>query len=301
MRQEISVILGFDMETDIGSWTPYYTGLLKGTPKILNLLSEKDIKATFFFTGEAAKKYPGVVREVARENHEVGCHSLFHETVGDELFSVPGTNPLLPEEVPLRLKKATEWVEEALEGKVVSFRAPRLWGSTIMVSTLESLGYKADASYPLYYYGEQLAPYHPSRDDWTKEGNLKILEIPVFADLTIESEDEHGRDRDQWPVFRTEGARELMKHIINHLRYLRDSGLRAVLCFYFHPWEFTEMPKGPIYVSLEGSVLPKAYLIRNCGDYALQQLEKTIDDLKSMGAIFLKAIELAKKWDIPQR
>ena len=44
------VVLGFDMETDVGSWTPFYNGLLKGTPRLLRLLDRKDVAATFFFT-----------------------------------------------------------------------------------------------------------------------------------------------------------------------------------------------------------------------------------------------------------
>jgi peptidoglycan/xylan/chitin deacetylase (PgdA/CDA1 family) len=297
MKDKIIVILGFDMETDIGSWTPYYRGVLEGTPKILQLLSRKKVKATFFFTGETAEKYPEIVRNVAEEGNEVGCHSLFHETVGDELFPIPGVKPLLPEEVPFRLKKATEIVENALGDKVVSFRAPRLWGSTIMIRSLEDLGYKVDASYPLYFYGERLTPYYPSRDDWTKEGDMKILEIPNFADMSIKSEDQYGRDRDQWPKFRTEGAEKLMIHVRNHVKYVMERGLPVVLCFYFHPWEFIKIPKGPIRVSPEGSVLPDEYLIKNCGDYALAQLERLIDYLKSMDAIFMEARELADNWD----
>jgi len=297
MNSRIIVVFGFDMETDIGSWTPYYRGVSEGTPKILELLSRKRIKATFFFTGEAAEKHPSIVRRVVEEGHEVGCHSLYHETVGDELFPIPGVKPLLPEEVPFRLKKATEIVEKALGDKVVSFRAPRLWGSTVMVLSLEDLGYKADVSYPLYFYGERLTPYHPSRDDWTKEGDMKILEIPNFADMSIESRDKYGRDRDQWPKFRTEGAEKLMIHVRSHVKYVGDKALPAVLCFYFHPWEFVEMPKGPIRVSPEGSVLPDEYLIKNCGGYALTQLEKLIDCLKSMGAVFMEARELAEEWD----
>jgi len=297
MKDKVIVVLGFDMETDIGSWTPYYRGLVEGTPKILRLLSKKNVKATFFFTGESAKKYPNAVREVSEEMQEVGCHSLFHETVGDELFPIPGVKPILPEEVATRLKKATEWVEEALRDKVVSFRAPRLWGSTTMVRTLESLGYKADASYPLYYFGKQLTPYHPNRDDWTERGDLEILEIPNFADMSIESKDRYGRDRDQWPVFRTKGADKFMIHVVNHIDYLRDRKLPIVLCFYFHPWEFIEMPKGPIRYGPEGSVLPAEWLVRNCGDYALAQLEAIIEDFESMGATFMKARELAETWD----
>jgi len=297
MNAKTIVVLGFDMETDIGSWTPYYKGLLRGTPKILDLLSRKKIKATFFFVAEAAEKYPDIVKSVAEEGHEIGCHSLFHETVGDELFPIPGVKPLLPEEVPIRLRKATEIIERILKEKVVSFRAPRLWGSTLMVQTLENLGYKADASYPLYFYGERLVPYHPDKNDWTKEGDMKILEIPNFADITIKSKDPYGRDRDQWPKFRTEGAEKIITHVRNFVEYVSSKRLPAVLCFYFHPWEFVEMPKGPIRVSPEGSVLPEEYLIKNCGEYALTQFEKLVDYLSSMGAVFMTAQELAEKWD----
>ncbi|MEM1569630.1 MAG: hypothetical protein QXM89_03245 [Candidatus Bathyarchaeia archaeon] len=164
-----------------------------------------------------------------------------------------------------------------------------------MIRSLENLGYKADASYPLYFYGEQLIPYHPSKDDWTKEGNMKILEIPNFADMTVESKDQYGRDRDQWPKFRTESAEKLMIHIRNHINYVKNKGLPVVLCFYFHPWEFVEIPKGPIRVSPKGSVLPDEYTIKNCGDYVLAQLEKLIDYLKSMGVVFMEARELAEK------
>ena len=33
-----TVVFGFDMETDIGSWTPFYEGLVHGTPRMLDLL-----------------------------------------------------------------------------------------------------------------------------------------------------------------------------------------------------------------------------------------------------------------------
>lgn len=296
MRYSTIVIFGFDMETDLGSWTPYYNGVKRGTPKILNLLSKEDIKATFFFTGESAKLYPETVKEVYRESHEVGCHSLYHETIGDELFPIPGVKPLLPEEVPLRIKVATSYVEDALGEKVFSFRAPRLWGSTTMINVLEELGYKADASYPLYYYLERIIPYHPNKEDWTKEGDLKIVEIPNFADITIESRDPYGRDRDQWPLFRTAGAEELMKHIYSFIQFVENKGLPVVLCFYFHPWEFIEMPRGLIHYG-EGSVMPDEYITRNCGDYALNQLEKLVRLLKSLGCQFLTAKELAERWD----
>jgi len=288
MSARIRVVLGFDMETDIGSWTPYYTGVRDGTPRLLNLMDRLGVTGTFFFTGEAARKNPTAVQDVLTAGHEVGCHSLYHETVGDELFPIPGIKPLLPEEVPGRLALATEWVRDAAGLQPLSFRCPRLWGSTAVVNALEELGYVADASYPMFYYEDRLAPYHPSSCDWTREGDLRLLEIPVFADMSIESQDEYGRDRDQWPLFRTDGAGALMTHIESFLGYLEARAVQPVLCFYFHPWEFVHMPPGLIHYG-EGSVLPDEFLVRNCGDVALQELENLIAALKQLGADFYTA------------
>ena len=46
MMKHMSVVLGFDMETDVGSWSPYYRGLVEGTPMILDILKKWDIHAT---------------------------------------------------------------------------------------------------------------------------------------------------------------------------------------------------------------------------------------------------------------
>lgn len=289
----IRVVLGFDCETDIGSFTPFYEGLVHGTPVILDLLKRHGITATFFFTGDAARKHAAVVRLVRDSGYEVGCHSVFHETVGDALFDIPGIYPLLPEEVENRLRVATAMVEAVSGYRPVSFRAPRLWGSTAMVNALEGLGYGADASYPLYYYRERLTPYHPSRDDWTKEGTLKLLELPNFANLSMESNDPHGRDMDQWPLFRTEGAEALMKHIDGYVGYCKDRGVEPFLCFYFHPWELHPMPQGEIHYG-EGSVRPDPFIVKNCGTYATEQMDRLIAMLHDRGAQFFQARQIAE-------
>ena len=98
------VVLGLDMETDSGSWTPYWKGLVQGTPRMLGVLEKHNVTATCFFTGEAARSHPEVVKYAQEQGAEIGCHALYHETVGDEIFPIPGVKPLLAEEVPARLK-----------------------------------------------------------------------------------------------------------------------------------------------------------------------------------------------------
>lgn len=296
----IRVVLGFDMETDIGSFSSGYTGVRKGTPRLLDLLDRQGVAATFYFTGACARANPAVVAAVMKAGHEIGCHSVFHETVGDALFDIPGLTPLLPEEIPHRLEVATDWVADVSGERPVSFRAPRLFGSTDMVNALEALGYLTDASYPMYYFRERLTPYHPSREDWTQEGSLRILELPNFADLSMPSNDPFGRDRDQWPLFRTSGADALMRHVDGFGAFFRARQEAPFLCFYLHPWEFHEMPQGDLRFG-EGTIRPDAFIVKNCGDYALQQLDALIAQLKRRGARFLTAREVAVSPVLPIR
>ncbi len=288
------VVLGFDCETDVGSWTPYYEGLVHGLPIVLDMLGKYDVTGTFFFTGDSARTHPDLCKRVLDEGHEVGCHSLYHETVGEALFPIPGIQPLLPEEVPTRLRIATEWVETAAGVRPVSFRCPRLFGSTAVANALEALGYVADATYPMYFFRERLAPYHPSAADWTQEGNLRIVELPNFADLSMDSQDESGRAMDQWPLFRTESAAVLLKHVNGYAGYCRERDIDPFLCFYFHPWEFHPMPQGEIHFG-EGSVRPDPFIVEGCGPYAAEQFTVLLEKLIEDGARFLQAKQVAEE------
>jgi peptidoglycan-N-acetylglucosamine deacetylase len=288
----IQAVLGFDMETDIGSFTPFYEGLVHGTPVLLELLARHSITATFFFTGDSVRRHPEVAAQVKAAGHEIGAHSLYHETVGDQLFDIPGLSPLLPEEVPNRLRRATEWIEQAVGVRPASFRAPRLFGSTTVVNALDDLGYMADATYPMYFYRDRLRPYHPSRDDWTREGDMRIAELPNFADLSMDSRDPYGRDMDQWPLFRTESAAAVLAHVDGYVGYCRERRTEPFLCFYLHPWEFHPMPQGPIHFG-EASVIPDPFIVRNCGPYATEQLDVLVRALLARGADFLQAGEAA--------
>ena len=129
----IRAVLGFDMETDIGSWTPWYNGFKPGTEMILRVLKKNNITATFFFTADAAQKNPEVVEMVRDAGHEIGCHTLFHETIGDPLFEIPGMIPLLREEVEHRIEVCTQRVEKLAGVHPTAWRCPRLWGSTTVV------------------------------------------------------------------------------------------------------------------------------------------------------------------------
>ena len=294
-QSEFDVVLGFDMETDIGSFTPFYEGVTHGTPRILELLEKHDIQATFFWTGHAAENNPEMVARVRDAGHETGCHGLFHETLGDPIFPLPNNWPILPSEVEGRLTTATQIVREVSGVQPVSFRCPRLWGSTTVLNVLEKLSYVADASFPLYFFQKPFEPYHPSVEDWTKPGDMNIVEIPNFCDMTMESNDPYQRDRDQWPLFRTESAEALVEKADGFIEFIQAKGGRPVLCFYLHPWEFHEMPQGELDFG-ESIVKPLPFIVKNCGDVAVKQLDRVCAMLKERNGRFTTAKALAAEY-----
>jgi peptidoglycan/xylan/chitin deacetylase (PgdA/CDA1 family) len=292
----IDVVFGIAMETDVGSFTANSEGVQHGTPRLLELFARRGIKATFYWTGHAAENNAKMVRTVRDAGHETGCHSLVHETLGDPIFPLPNNWPVMPSEVEGRITEATRLVQQCAGERPVSFRCPRLWGSTKVVNVLEQLGYVSDASLPLYYYRTMFAPYHPSVRDWTKPGRLKIVEIPNFCDLSMVSQDpEYERDRDQWPLFRTKGARALLAKVDAFTAYVRERQVRPVLCFYFHPWEFHEMPQGWIDFG-EARVKPQPFIVKNCGAKAVAQFDRLCAGLAQRGARFVTAKEIADEY-----
>lgn len=54
----------------------------KLTPKLLDLLAARHIKATFFVIGQNAAAHPEILRRAVREGHEIGNHSWSHPNLG---------------------------------------------------------------------------------------------------------------------------------------------------------------------------------------------------------------------------
>jgi peptidoglycan-N-acetylglucosamine deacetylase len=48
------------------------------TPKVLDLLAENEVRATFSLVGERAQGYPKLVRRIARAGHGLGNHTMTH-------------------------------------------------------------------------------------------------------------------------------------------------------------------------------------------------------------------------------
>lgn len=100
------------------------------TPLFLEVLRRENVKATFFVVGEKAEEFPGLIREIANEGHELGNHTYSHR----RFSSLP------PEEVYAELRGCSRIVG-ALTGRQTQFMRPPGGDYTAdVVSIAESVG-----------------------------------------------------------------------------------------------------------------------------------------------------------------
>ena len=74
------------------------------TPRLLDVLAERGVRATFFVVGREVERCPDVVRRIAAEGHELGHHSFTHSeprqtSAGTLVAEVERTRRLLAEVV----------------------------------------------------------------------------------------------------------------------------------------------------------------------------------------------------------
>lgn len=51
------------------------------TPRVLDILADQSVKATFFLIGDRAARYGSLVRRIADSGHDLGNHSLSHRSL----------------------------------------------------------------------------------------------------------------------------------------------------------------------------------------------------------------------------
>jgi len=84
------------------------------TPKLLDILKEKGVKATFFVIGQNVAHSPDIVARASSEGHEIGSHSWSH----------PVLTKLSDEKVHEELQKTSEAIFSATGKKPTLLRPP---------------------------------------------------------------------------------------------------------------------------------------------------------------------------------
>jgi peptidoglycan/xylan/chitin deacetylase (PgdA/CDA1 family) len=110
--------------------------LVRGYPRLYDLLATTGVRATFFVEGWNGVHHPDAVAEVVRRGHELGMHGWAHE---------PWHQLAADDEAELAAR-ATEALTRAARVRPVGFRAPGGARTPRTAGVLRNLGYRYDAS-----------------------------------------------------------------------------------------------------------------------------------------------------------
>lgn len=214
----------FDSRFPMEAWGKLESRVQKNTEMILSLLLKKNLKATFFFLGWVAEKYPELVSNVAAEGHEIGSHGYSHTRI----------NRLSLSQFRNELKSSIEILNSITGTKVKGFRAPTF---SVMTETLwvlpllSEFGIMYDSSiYPAYHdrYGIPSAPKSPFVI--YKNGKDFVVEFPMSTVKFLKINFPFGG-----------GGYFRLYPLWLSIRLMRlCQKQKRPIIFYAHPWEFDE-------------------------------------------------------------
>ncbi len=212
----------------------------RNTEKILSILEEFDVKATFFVLGWVAQHFPDLVRKISNQGHEVASHGFGHRRVTTQ------DRQVFREDI--RSSKAL--LEDISGVAVQGYRAPSysislesLWA----YDELAEAGYRYDSSvFPVRHdlYGipdwprfpfhvirqkdSQWAPEVVGDRNKTDNQSSRLFEIPITT-LKLLGKSIPIAGGGYFRLFPYEMTRWGLRRI-NHLE-------DQPFVFYLHPWE----------------------------------------------------------------
>ncbi len=212
-------------------WDKCESRIMVNTVRILEPLSRKETKATFFILGWIAERFPQVVRMIYEAGHEVATHGYFHKSISEQSRH----------EFEQDLTDSIQAIERIIPERVRGYRAPNFSVSPETFWVFEVLaehGIEYDSSiFPIKHdrYGVKDFPRFPVciRID----GYKKVVEFPVST-LSL-----FGRNI---PVSGGGYFRLYPYHFIKWAINNINSSGRPVLIF-LHPWELDpDLPRARV-------------------------------------------------------
>ncbi len=134
----LRVAFTVDLEQDCPPYLDTYRGAEQGMPRLLALLAAAEVRATVFTTGDVARRYPDLVRELVSAGHELACHGDTHRAF-DRMRDAEAADEIARSSESLRRI-----------APVTAFRAPYLRLPRRHLATLRASGYAVDSSEGAY-------------------------------------------------------------------------------------------------------------------------------------------------------
>jgi peptidoglycan-N-acetylglucosamine deacetylase len=243
-------------------WGGRYDYLTDPTHRVLDLLDELNLKATFFVVADVVDNYPGLVKNIAEHGHEIACHGLHHACALDPASKQP---LLTQDEFEKQSLQAKTILEDVAGQQVSGYRAPNAYISGWMLDSLEKIGFKYDSSVAINSLYTKMPsrpenvttlPYYPKRGSLDRGIGKRILEIP-WPYLKIY----------KWklptaggPFLRFFGSR----YILSGLNQSLSKGFSV---FYFHPIDIISenfpnkfSKNRPLYWLVKGDIVERRVL-----------------------------------------
>lgn len=232
----------------------------------LDMLDEEGVKVTFFCVGEIADENAGILREIARRGHALGCHGLDHGLLtGKDL-----------EQFVDETRRARAMIEAAAGREITGYRASCFTMERDKLDAVRRLGFTYDSSRIRF-------AQHPLYRNLDLSGFAQVEDLVYVQDGFTEYE---------IPTL------DVMGYSIpisggGYLRLLPFWLLRVLLglyarkhenfTIYVHPFELTDVPL-PLPKGL-GKATTFRCLVGRRGN--LKKLRKVIRWLKKRGARFI--------------
>jgi len=225
-----TVCLTFDFDSFAGDLPDASPGDLSraefsavGVARILNLLEQREIPATWFVPGHTADTYPTACRDIVRGGHELALHGYAHER----------PSLLTPDREREVTRRAFDALG-ALQGSAPTGNRTPSWDlSAHTLEILVELGIVYDSSLMAHDY----RPYRVRRGDrHTVEGPSVLGEPGPLVELPI------SWSLDDWPAFETNGkgralgnARLVFENWVEDVAYMVRDFDDGVVTMTFHP------------------------------------------------------------------
>jgi polysaccharide deacetylase family protein (PEP-CTERM system associated) len=187
---------------------------------ILAMLDQHKTHATFFMLGWVAERYPGLVRRIVEQGHELASHGYAHQRATEQSRN----------EFRQDVTRSKALLEDIAGVSVHGYRAPSFsigYSNPWAVECLSEVGYRYSSSvYPIRHdhYGMPDAP----RFAFLPDGGRGLLELPVTT-VRLFNQNLPAGGGGYFRLLPYSASRWCLKRV--------NTVDRQPCIFYFHPWE----------------------------------------------------------------
>lgn len=217
-------VSAFENDLPRSKWNDMPSRVRQNTDRILQILSDKNVKGTFFVLGMVADEQRELVRDIAEQGHEVACHGYSHKLIYNQDI----------EEFRKETFKAKSILEDIVQKPVIGYRAASysitkksLWALDVLVEA----GFKYDSSiYPVLHdrYGIPDSEELPYILQAPSGGKLIEFPLSVYKMLKYRLPISGG------------GYFRLYPYFFSRYTLSRLNKSNMPFIFYVHPWEIDD-------------------------------------------------------------